>query len=65
MVKIDECQFGFQGGKSTTDAIFIVRQVQEKYVEKKELFHVFVDLEKAFDRVPRDYQMGFKELKST
>ena len=40
--------------KSTTEAIFIVRQIQEKYGEKKrKLFHVFVDLEKAFDRVPR------------
>ena len=55
LVKIDECQFGFQEGKSTTDAIFMVRQVQEKHMEKKkELFHVFVDLEKAFDRVPRE-----------
>ena len=55
IVNIDECQFGFQEGKSTTDAIFIVRQIQEKYAEKKkELYHVFVDLEKAFDRVPRE-----------
>jgi len=55
LVKIDECQFGFQEGKSTIDAIFILRQVQEKHIEKKkELFHVFVDLEKAFDRVPRE-----------
>ena len=55
IVKIDGCQFGFQKGKSTIDAIFIVRQVQEKYAAKKrKLFHVFVDLEKAFDRVPRE-----------
>ena len=55
ITKIDECQFGFQQGKSTTDAIFILRQVQEKYkAKRKELYHVFVDLEKAFDRVPRE-----------
>ena len=47
-------QFGFMPGKSCTDAIFILRRMQEKYMEKnKKLFHVFVDLEKAFDRVPR------------
>ena len=55
LVKIDGCQFGFQVGKSTTDAIFIMRQVQEKHMEKKkEVVHVFVDLERAFDGVPRE-----------
>jgi hypothetical protein len=54
-VKIDGMQFGFRSGKGTTDAIFIVRQVQEKFLAKrKELWMAFVDLEKAFDRVPRD-----------
>ena len=53
-VHIHEHQFGFARGKSTTDAIFVVRQLQERYVEKKQkLYHVFVDLEKAFDKVPR------------
>ena len=46
-------QFGFMPGKGTTDAIFIVRQMQEKYIKKK-LYFAFVDLEKAFDRVPRE-----------
>jgi len=31
-------QFGFIGGKGTTDAIFIVRQLQKKYIAKKKDF---------------------------
>ena len=54
-VKIDEMQFGFSAGKGTMDAMFIVRQLQEKYLGmKEELWMEFVALEKAFDRVPRD-----------
>ena len=54
VLNIAENQFGFRPEKSTQDAIFILRQLQEKYLEKKKkLFHVFVDLEKAFDRIPR------------
>jgi len=29
-IDIDDMQFGFMKGKGTTDAIFIVRQMQEK-----------------------------------
>ena len=93
MVSIDDSQFGFVSGRGTTDAIFVVRQLQEKtcveewivrlvrgmyanarshvcvgegYSEEfevklqekylaanKRLYMAFVDLEKAFDRVPR------------
>ena len=48
-------QFGFLSGKSALDAIFVLRQFQEKFgSKKKELFLVFFDLEKAFDRVLRE-----------
>ena len=47
-------QFGFMPGKGTVDAIFIVRRMQEEYQNKdKKLYTCFVDMEKAFDRVPR------------
>ena len=36
-IKIDDMQFGFRPGRGTTDAIFIVRQLQEKYRERKRI----------------------------
>ena len=51
LVKVDQMQFGFMPSRSTVDAIFILRRMQESYLEKNR--KLFVDLEKAFDRVPR------------
>ena len=54
-VSIDNMQFDFMPGKGTTDAIFIMRQVQEKHqAKKKKLYYAFVDLEKVFDRVQKE-----------
>ena len=40
-------------GKETTDAVFALRMLMEKYREsQRELHCVFVDLEKAYDSVP-------------
>ena len=83
-VSIDDMQFDFMPGRGATDAIFLLRQLQEKHVAKNKKFYcafycillifsmialvrnlfkkaknkkfycAFVDLEKAFDRVPRE-----------
>ena len=54
LVNLTKMQFGFMPGKGTVDAIFIVRTMQEEYQKKeKKLYMCFVDMEKAFDRVPR------------
>ena len=34
-VKIDNMQFGFMARRSTTNANFIIHQLQEKYLAKK------------------------------
>ena len=54
-VSIGDMQFGFMPGKGTIDAIFIMRQVQERHQAwKMKLYYVFVDLEKEFDKVLRE-----------
>ena len=61
IVEMDYIQFGFLG-RGTTDAIFIIHQLQEeKYIAaNKPLYFAFVDLEKAFDHVPRNFLWALK-----
>ena len=46
-------QFGFMPRRGTSDAIFVVHQLQEKHLTKeRNLYVAFADLEKAFNQVP-------------
>ena len=48
-VDIDSTQFEFMPGRCTNDAIFILRQRQEKHhLKRKTMYAAFVDLEKAY-----------------
>ena len=54
-VEISKQQYEFMPGKGTTDALFVLRMLMEKYREgQRELYCVFVNLEKAYDRVSRE-----------
>ena len=47
-VEISKQQYGFMPGKGTTNAMFALRMLMEKYREgQRELHCVFVDLEKV------------------
>ena len=50
-----EQQYGVMQGKCTTDALFALRVLMEKYREgQQELQCVFVDPEKAYEKVQRE-----------
>ena len=52
---LDNGQCGFCPGLGTTDQIFTLTQVFEKFwAYAKDAFACFIDLENAYDRVPSD-----------
>ena len=49
---IVEEQAGVRAGRSTTEQIFNLRMLCEKHFQhQQDLYHVFIDFKKAFDRV--------------
>ena len=49
---IAEEQAGFRAGRSTTEQIFNLRILCEKYLQHQQnLYHVFIDFKKAYDRI--------------
>ena len=60
--ELGEEQLGFRRGRGTTDGMFSLRQLVEKRLEKQgHMALALVDLEKAFDTVPR--QMAITTLR--
>ncbi|XP_061574023.1 uncharacterized protein LOC133440720 [Cololabis saira] len=58
---LPETQCGFRKSRSTTDMVFVLRQLLEKSREQcKDLYIAFIDLSKAFDTINRE--MLWKQL---
>ena len=57
-MNISERQYGFQPRQSTIHPLFCLRMIQEKHKEfGKKLHNLFVDLEKAYNRVLRELML--------
>ena len=51
---MEQSQSGFRKGRSINDHIFTLKQIAEKSLHRNiEVYQAFIDLEKAFDRIPR------------
>ena len=59
---ISEAQFGFRKGRSTCDAIFIIKNIIEKH--SGPLVLIFVDLTAAYDHIPREFLFRVLEFRT-
>src|SRR5699024_8466788 len=52
--KLSDCQFGFRRGRSTSEAIAeLLSSVKASFEDGKSMYGLFIDFEKAFDKVDR------------
>jgi hypothetical protein len=55
VINITKNQFGYMVGRSTMKTILLIKQLTERYKEQKKKLHmVLIDLDKAYDIVPRN-----------
>ena len=53
LVTIENMQCRFSKGKGTTDAIFAIKFLQERFLQvQRKLYFTFVDLEKGLIQIP-------------
>jgi Reverse transcriptase (RNA-dependent DNA polymerase) len=64
LTTLSKNQFDFMPERSTIEAIFLIRQLMEIHREQKNDLHmIFIDLEKPYDKVPRNIMWWMLEKK--
>jgi Reverse transcriptase (RNA-dependent DNA polymerase) len=64
LTTVSKNQFGFMPGRSTMEVIFLIRQHMKRHQEQKNDLHmIFIDLEKAYNKVPRNIMWWTLEKK--